>query len=156
MFTEEEMAQITIGAHPDFAKFAPDWKLLDCGPDMDPGLRAKYRGREQVFLTHPLDRDTPCRIVRSLEVPQGKRTVLVLTVTHDERGDWTLAVKVDGKQIEQQKVGPEAATDGWLDLSLDLSEYAGRTVDVELLNIADDWSWEAGYWAKIEVRSEDP
>jgi len=31
---------------------------------------------------------------------------------------------------------------------------AGKTVNLELLNQADAWSWEAGYWAEIRIASE--
>lgn len=156
IFNEEELTQITVGTHPDFEKFAADWKLVDCGSDMNPGMRSEYRGKQRVFMTHPWDRKTPCRITRTLEVPTGKRTVLNLTTTHDKRGDWTLAVEVNGKRIKEQKIGPETVPDEWLDMAIDLTEYAGQNIDIALLNLADGWSWEAAYWANITVDSETP
>ncbi len=37
---------------------------------------------------------------------------------------------------------------------VDLSQYAGKEIKLELVNQASDWAWEAGYWAKIELISE--
>ena len=157
MFTPAEMAQITQGVYPSFQRFAPGWELVDCGPDMDAGLKKRYRGKRQVFMTHPLDRETPCRITRTVDVPKGKRTALDLVVSHHDQGDakgnWALVVKVDGKQLKEQKVSSDTVDDGWLELSVDLTSYAGQTVELELLNVADGWRYEAGYWASIELRS---
>ena len=66
----------------------------------------------------------------------------------------TLIVLADGEEIAKQEVGPETVDEGWLDLRVDLGKYAGREVKLELLNAADGWSFEAGYWSKIELRTE--
>lgn len=42
--------------------------------------------------THPLDRKKPCYLVRELEVPRGKKTLLQLKVSHHPHGDWQLRV----------------------------------------------------------------
>jgi hypothetical protein len=39
-------------------------------------------------------------------------------------------------------------------LRVDLSQFAGRQVQLELLNEANGWSWEFGYWSRIDVVSE--
>ena len=59
-FTEEEMAQINANSASmprAVEKFAPGWKITNCGTDMDPGLRAECGGKKNVFVTHPLDRE---------------------------------------------------------------------------------------------------
>jgi hypothetical protein len=152
-FTPEEMAQIKVGVFPDFDKFAPGWKIKDCGPDMDPGLREQWGGKKKVFVTHPLDRNTGCTIWREAEVPAGKKTVLRLVVGHDPKGDWTLIVKADGKQVYGQPVDKATAAGGWMEVVVDLSPYAGKKVKLELVNQADGWAFEAAYWAKIELES---
>lgn len=37
---------------------------------------------------------------------------------------------------------------------LELSEFAGKSVSLELINQPTGWSWEAGYWAEITVVTE--
>ena len=68
-FTDAEMAKITTGAHDISAaikKVAPGWKVSKCGPDMNPGLRDEHKGRKNVLVTHPLNRNTGCHTHRRL------------------------------------------------------------------------------------------
>jgi len=157
-YTDEEQAQIEALSvakqrQKDLERVFPGWKMAKCGPDMEPGLRAKYRGRKNVFMTHPLDRHSGCVLSKSVEIPAGKRTTLKLVVAHDERGDWTLIVRADGDQLLKKKISPETATGGWVELEVDLSKTAGKSVLLELVNEADGWSYEAGYWAEITIES---
>lgn len=152
-FTEAEMARITAGPARAFDKFAPGWAMKNCGTDMDPGLKAKFRGKENVFLTHPLNRQTSCTLSRTLELPSGQKTALHLVVGHHPQGDWTLVVKVDGTPLKTQVIGPDTAVDGWLNVKVDLTEYAGRNIILQLDNQPSAWAYEAGYWAAIELKS---
>jgi hypothetical protein len=150
------MAQITVSAVPPAVieaveKVAPGWKAANCGLDMDPGLRAEFRGRQNVLVTHPFDQQTGCTLSRAVEVPADQKTALHLVVTHDPRGDWLLVVKADGQELLSQVVSRDTVQDGWLDLRVDLSEYAGKSVKLELVNQPNGWAWEAGYWATIAV-----
>ncbi len=158
-FTEEEQAKIEALSvakqrQKDLEKRFPGWKLSHCGPDMDPGLRAEYRGKKNVLMTHPLDRQTGCVLSKQVDVPAGKKTTLRLVVANDDRGDWTLEVRLDGDRALRRKIGPETVTDGWAKIDVDLSDHAGQSIDVELVNQPDGWTFEAGYWAEIEVESK--
>jgi len=165
-FTDEEMARIKPppakrrrGSAAKFdlstavATFAPGWSVKNCGADMDPGLRAEWRGRKNVLVTHPLSETAGCTLSKKVDVPPGKKTTLHLAVTHAPRGDWTLVVNADGVQLAKHKIGKATVKDGWLDLDVDLSPLAGKRVNLELINQADGWSWEAGYWAQIRIVS---
>lgn len=152
-YTEEEMAQIKAGNFESFKKFAPDWKLTNCGTDMDPGLRAEFGGKKNVFLSHPLNGDTGCVISREAEIPAGKQTALRLTVGHHPGGDFVLLVKADGKELLSKTIGKETAVDGWADIEVDLSQFASKKIKLELVNQPNGWSWEGAYWAKIALES---
>jgi hypothetical protein len=153
-FTPDEMAKITEGLGPDLKRFAPGWKLTDCGPDMDPGLRAEWGGKKNVFVTHPRDKNTGCKLSRSVDIPAGKKTHLRLVVGHDPKGDWDLIVKVDGKGLLKESIGNDTAPGGWMEIMVDLSPYAGKQVKLDLVNQASGWSFEAAYWARIAVESK--
>jgi hypothetical protein len=157
-FTDAEMEQITVGGTPkqlqaQLGKVLPGWTLSHCGPDMDPGPRAEYRGRKNVFMTHPLSREIGCVLGRTVAVPAGKKTALRLVVANDDRGDWTLVVKADGKTLLEKKIDQQTTQGGWATVEVDLSGFAGKDVKLELVNQADGWSWEAGYWAEAAVES---
>ncbi|MEE8451152.1 MAG: ADP-ribosylglycohydrolase family protein [Thermoguttaceae bacterium] len=171
-FTEEEVARINavradaIKARADadragrmapaavfkaFEEFAPGWSMRDCGREMEPGLLARFGGKQDVFETHPLNRDTGCVLSKKVEIPAGKKTVLRLLVGHHPTGDWTLIVRADGKQLLSKPIGADTAENGWAEVTVDLTESAGKSVDLELVNQPSDWRWEAAYWARIAV-----
>ncbi|VGO21947.1 Unsaturated rhamnogalacturonyl hydrolase YteR [Pontiella sulfatireligans] len=162
-YTAEEMAMINppkagdgagaleLNISKDLSTFAPGWAARDCGEAMRPGLKAEWKGRTNVLLTHPLSTDSPCVIFRSLDVPAGKKTTVELSVLNDHRGDFNLVVQADGKEIFHKEI----AEGTWQDLSVDLSEYAGKSIELEVLNQASGWKFEAAYWSRIAIQSKD-
>lgn len=106
--------------------------------------------------THPLDRNTPCVLSNNrVDVPKRKKTSLKLRVSHHPHGDWQLRVLVGDQVIADRIVGPETVGRGeWLDVSVDLSEFAGRRIPLSIENRANDWRNEWAYWNKIEIVSE--
>ncbi len=157
-FTEAEKAKITAPSSAvllkqSMEKFAPGWTIAKCGQDMDPGLKEEALGRKNVLLTHPLDKGTACVLSKSVDIPAGKKTTLRLVVGHHPMGNWDLIVRADGKQLLRKAIGKETAVNGWTDVDVDLSPFAGKTVAIELVNQPTDWAFEAGYWATIEIES---
>jgi len=153
-FIEDEMTKICcIGKSMalDVEKFAPGWKIKDCGPDMEPGLRDELRGRKNVLLTHPLNRQQACVLSKTVKVQEEGRIFLVLDVGHDVRGDWDLVVKADGKELASKTIGKNYCVDGWTRVMVDLSAFAGKTIKLELLNKPNGWQWEAGLWSSISI-----
>jgi arylsulfatase A len=131
----------------DVERFAAGWKVRDWGgPKMNPGLRSEWRGRKNVLLTHPRSKEAPCVLFRKLKVPAG-RTVLKFAVTNHPQGDWDLVVRVNGKKV----VASSIADSKWKPLSIDLSDHAGKTVEIELENRASGWSFEAAYWSGLRL-----
>lgn len=156
-FTEQEMAQITAVAGRDMAeaakKFGGGWKIAKCGDDMNPGFYGELNGKKNVLMTHPLNQTTACVMSKKVKIPSGK-TTLALTVGRHPDGDWVLIVKADDKELLKKTIGPESAKDLWTDIEVDLSQYAGKEVKLELVNQPSEWKFEAGYWAKIELVSQ--
>ena len=118
------------------------------------GLRDKWGGRDKVLVSYPLREFVPCVLRKNVDVPAGRKTTLRLGVGHDSRGGWTLVVKANGKVLVEKKIAKDTCRDGWTTVIVDLSDYAGKSVDLELLNRANNWSCEAGYWSRIDIQSE--
>jgi putative membrane-bound dehydrogenase-like protein len=135
------------------AQVAPGFTTSDCGEE-GLAILAEYRGRPGVLRTHPVDRSKACVLSSGIDVPEGKKTQLYLTVGHHEQGDWQLIVKANGTTVHDSIVGPDTSHDGWRDVTVDLSSLAGKRVELELLNKATGWSYEYGYWARAEVISQ--
>ena len=90
-----------------------------------------------------------------MAVPADRRTSLRLVIGHDPQGDFDFIVRTDGRQLPCKPVSKDTVTNGhWLEESIDLSRFAGRSVKLELVNQPTGWSYEAAYWAEIVVRSE--
>lgn len=168
-YTDEEMAKILLppvpvrrqGAsagladlHASLAKFAPGWAAANCGTSMSPGLKVEWGKRRNVLVTHPANETTPCTLSRTVEIPEGKKTTLVLDVAHDPGGDWVLVVKAGGEQLVTKEISQATAQRGWTTVEVDLSPMAGKTVKIELENRANGWMCEAGYWSRIAIESE--
>lgn len=153
-FTEEEMAQIIRpdeALQPAVDLVFPGWTLQHCGPDMQPGRRAEYRGRKNVFMTHPLNREVGAIFSRIVDLPSGSKAMLRTVVANDDRGDWVLVVKADGQRLLEKPINQQTTGGGWAAVEVDLAGWAGEQVKLELVNQPDGWSWEAGYWAEITV-----
>ncbi len=105
--------------------------------------------------THPLDPETPSTLTRLIKVPADSKTKLNLRVSHHPHGDWQLRVFADEALLTDQVVGSKSvAKDEWLDVSVDLSKFAGRTVKLTIENKANDWANEWAYWNRVSVNSE--
>ncbi|MEC8824445.1 MAG: hypothetical protein VXX36_01560 [Verrucomicrobiota bacterium] len=132
--------------------FAPGWEVRDWGgPAMKPGLREAWGGRRAVLLTHPKSKEEPCTLSKTVSVPEGKTTTLKLEVNNHPKGDWLLAVCINGKEILKKIVGKQT----WQPVELDLSDYGGKTIRIDLENrLNDTWKFEAGYWSDLEIVSE--
>lgn len=105
--------------------------------------------------THPLDPKTPSSLVRTLKIPENRKTSLQLRVSHHPHGDWQLKVVAAGKVMADQIVSSNSvAKDEWLDVSVDLTEFAGRQIQLSIENCPNNWSSEWAYWNKVAIVSE--
>ncbi|MHC4728839.1 MAG: ADP-ribosylglycohydrolase family protein, partial [Planctomycetota bacterium] len=161
-FTENERKKIYMNPSKTLEEaieeFAPGWTIEDCVEDEELGL-LEIEDLGTVLVTHPEDREVPCVLSKRLAIPKEGRTSLKLVLGHDPNGDWEFIAKADGKKIKRVTVGKETTTDGLMDLSIDLSAYAGKTVLIELLNQAKGWQletdeYEPGIWVKIDLVTE--
>jgi hypothetical protein len=90
-----------------------------------------------------------------LAVPEKKKTKLSLRVSHHPHGDWQLRVLVGGEVIFDQIIGSKSVSDDeWLDVNVDLTKFAGRTIQLSIENRPNDWRNEWAYWNKVKIVSE--
>ena len=131
-----------------------DWELFDCGQEMNPGLRKSHLGRENVLVTHPLNRETPAVLQRTVTIPKDANARLRLIVTHHievPESDWQLRVLVNGELIGTERIAGQSQQSSWKTLEFDLKKFTGQKVKIQLENAPNDWKYEAAYWAMAEV-----
>jgi putative membrane-bound dehydrogenase-like protein len=136
------------------SEIAPGFKIAKAGKG---GLAivAEHAGREGVLRTRPISRQEPCILRGTFEVPAGKRTRLILAVSHESGGAWNLAVQAGGNRLHQSLVGgDDKAQAAWRTISLDLSGLAGTTTKLELVGASQDGKRDAAYWGQVEIVSD--
>ncbi|MFP6610956.1 MAG: PVC-type heme-binding CxxCH protein, partial [Pirellulales bacterium] len=130
-------------------RVAPGFSMTAVG---EGGARfhSSFRNRAAV-QTHPLDRRRPCVLERTVKIPAGEKTRLLISVSHHTHGDFQLVVRADGKVLEDRIVGAKTVKDEWADLQIDLSSYAGKRVKLTIENKPNDWRNEWAYWNQIKL-----
>ena len=161
MFSEEELAKLKFRTYNDDAaldKFFFGFRTSHMGPDMSPGYRDEYRGRKNVFMTHPENREVGA--VLSGKTTAARNSGLRFFVSHhlsgDQIGDYELIVRIDGKEALRTVVSKDSvAADGWqeIEVPFETDENAkssdNKEYFIEIVNQPNGWSWEAMYIADM-------
>jgi putative membrane-bound dehydrogenase-like protein len=116
-------------------------------------ILADYHGRPAV-RTHPVSRTEACRLTTSTTLPSASKVTLRLSVASHAQGDWQLTVNVNGEIRHQSIVKCKGKDVDWKEITIDLTDLAGQPVTLEMLNKANDWSNEFGYWNAAEILAE--
>ena len=48
-------------------------------------------------------------------------------------------------------VDATTAKDGWVELEVDLSKFAGKNIVVEVHNHPNNWQYEHAYWSRLAI-----
>lgn len=135
------------------ADVAPGFELAEVG-EGGVAILAEHMGRPGVLRTHPISRDKPCVMNRTVTLPADKKSRLLVDVAHDPRGDWRLVVTGNGERLLDEMISKTSTKDGWVSYSVDLSKFTGKECKLRLVNQANDWSYEFAYWGRVELVSE--
>ncbi|MBW3540194.1 MAG: NPCBM/NEW2 domain-containing protein [Planctomycetes bacterium] len=111
--------------------------------------------RDNVVRTMPPDQGKPCVLRAAVTIPAGKKAALHATVSHQETGDWQLIVMVEGQKLHDSIIGAATVKDGWANLAVDLSQFAGKCVLVEVHNHPNNWPNEAAYWKRLQILHQE-
>ncbi len=116
-------------------------------------ILADYHGRPALRM-HPISKAESCKLTTTTTLPAATKVTLRLSVASHEQGDWQLVVNVNGEKRHQSIVKRHGNNVEWRDVLVDLSNFAGQSVTIELQNKANDWSNEFGYWNAAEIQAE--
>ena len=116
-------------------------------------FESKFRNRYAV-RTHPVDKKTPSILKRKVRAKDFKGKGLHLEVSHHPHGDWRLVVRVNKKVMADRIVSSKTVNykGEWLEFDVDLSEFEGKDIIIQLENWPTGWHNEFAYWHQINVR----
>jgi hypothetical protein len=123
---------------------APGWRLLNCRPEMQKSVN--LLGKERVLQTIEEGTSRRPTLRRTIDANASGPAVKA-TVGHNPGDKWTLIVMVDGKEVATKEISEETCKEGWTDVVVDLSAFAGKSVLVELIGAGGDSS----LWASVTV-----
>jgi hypothetical protein len=134
-------------------KVAPGFKVRNVG---EGGVvHHKVFRNATAVQTHPLDRKTPSSLFRAVDIPKNKTTKLNMRVSHHPHGDWQLRVVAAGEIVADRIIGSKSVSDDeWVDVTVDLTKFAGRRIQLSIENRPNDWRNEWAYWNSVSIVSE--
>lgn len=134
------------------ALWNPEWRVI--APDFEgtPRKLPEYHGRRNVLMTHPQDQVKGARLQRTIDVPAGQQTTLTLSAAAHDQGDWELRVFADDELLLKRSI--DRAGERWKTVTVDLSKFAGKKINLVAGNFASGWNYEFGYWADFKVESK--
>lgn len=134
---------------PVVAELAPQFALDDAGGEVQ--LLREFRGQSNVLRTLPPGPGKAAILRSTVSIPAENPPSLRMTVSHDEQEDWQLIVKANGETVHDSLVNQESSEQGWREITVDLTKFAGENVILEVHNHANHWPHEAAYWSRLEV-----
>ncbi|MFP6764318.1 MAG: NPCBM/NEW2 domain-containing protein, partial [Planctomycetaceae bacterium] len=145
---------IASGGRPEsigvlLSKVAPQFTLDKSG---EPVLHLKeYAGRTDIIQTMPPAQGVPCILRAPVSIRTGKKTVLTAAVQRHPEGDWQLNVKVGTEQLHSSMIDADSTKDGWVELEVDLSKFAGTNIVVDVHHHPNNWMYEHAYWSRLAI-----
>ena len=134
------------------ALWNPDWHVYCPEFEGAPNVLSTYAGRNNVLRTHPIDRNTPSVLERVVKIPANAKSArlrCLVSAREGGRSDWELRVLVNEKELQRQTI--RQGKKKWTMIETRLDAYKGQEILIRLENRANGWSWEFGFWGKIEL-----
>jgi hypothetical protein len=148
----DDQMEIVAVAIPQFEvdRWNPQWKVVACGYEFDPGYVVQFAGREHALHLSPVSKDEPAVIEGTVAVPDVSDPTLIVPVSSFGDGAFVMKVYVDGEPLFDQRIFTEGK---FTEKEIDLPDRVGGSVKVRIeMHADDDWHWERGYFGRVEIR----
>ena len=134
-FTEGQMRMIDWPPMEQaVATVLPGWSLSNCGYGSSPGLYPELSGKKNVLVTTPKVWRQGVVLSKRIAIPAGQTTMLTFSVGRQLWSRTEMGVRVGETTLKSLTVD-RTTTDaqGWAQVNVDLSDYAGQEVKLEML-----------------------
>ena len=119
------------------------------------GSVLSYRGRANVFLTHPADDKAPAVFGRTLKLNQRHPVLLMEVASAAKDVDFLLTVKVNGHPVSAPRVICTPDMRPYERLAVPLTKWRGKQVKIEVEHSANGRYYEHAFWSKLEIAEGD-
>ncbi len=136
-----------------FNTWSGGWDLESCWMGANVGIFGKYLGRDNIFMTHPLQ-EQPCTISRAFTLPSGtpKLHLEVSAWNACDRADFVLCVYAGSEKLYESVICFDDPQNPWKQIDIDLTAYSGKVTELRIETAANGWACEGAFWDKIEIR----
>jgi hypothetical protein len=124
---------------------AAGWRLMNCRPELQKSVN--LLGRTNVLQTYA-EGTTRLPTLRR-QVDATRDTSLRIVVGHNPNDSWTLTLNVEGKEFTQKPVSAETSKEGWVEVTVDLSSFAGKSILVELIQVGGG---DGALWGEVALK----
>jgi hypothetical protein len=155
-FTENEMAQINYISTKQYDKYLSEWmpetwKVYHSARN-GKDIVTTWKGKEGVVVTYMLNgkRGAMVSFDNFLE-NEGKKYFLEFSVSHEDGGSWDLSVNINENEWLKESINSESCFNGWKDYKIDISEFAGTDIVVELKQEFGGNESSAAFWHGVKI-----
>ncbi len=134
----------------DFALILPGWSPAT-GFSANHKLVVSDQRGETAVLSSKLVETHDIALVGQFEIPAGRKTTLRLRVGNQPDKRWQLGVRVENQLLLDRSIEETGSANGWHDIVVDLSPFAGRTIPVQLLHAAPKQHQTEVFWKRAVV-----
>jgi len=153
-YTEAELDSLRGGGFQlarQVGKFAPGWRVTSCMDDFLLGMKEDASGRPRVLLLRGGDW-MPCTLSTEVDLPAGVESVLRLEAGVVNGAPWTLLVRSGGQELLRQEISPATTHAGWLALEVDLAQFSGKRLRLEVSDQASGESTGYGFLSELSIQ----
>lgn len=155
-YSEEQMQQIKAYSAAHFEEaleaYPVNLHVYHCGKAVDPEL-TEWNGQSRVLTTVPMSsqRGVTLEITEENLVPADKKAWLTFKAGHAPGESWQLNLR-NGSNRMDTLVAENTTNDSWLDMKVDLSQFAGKeNLRVVLNATAGNQEPAKNYWTDFKI-----
>ena len=146
----------TEKAKRDLARLFPGWTLVSEVPQENrkehaSGFWANHRGQDNIVRFHPLNKETPVILKRTMKLSDKNPCLFLKVASFDGESDFVLSVRVNGKVAMPDRIVCTSDLEPWEDFVVPLFDWRGDSVEIEIVAKANNWWCEWSNFARIEI-----
>jgi hypothetical protein len=155
-FTEDELARIDYISTKQYDKYLNEWipgtwKVYHSARNSK-DIVTTWKGKEGVVVTYMLNKKRGAIVsFDNFLENDGKNFFLEFSVSHEDGGSWDLCVNINEDEWLKESINSESCFNGWKDYNIDISEFAGTDIVVELKQVFNGNESSAAYWHDVKI-----